>query len=568
LLASLVVAVTLVPMMASKLLSLKERGESESDFYSRHVKNPYRRLIAWVLDHKLITLGFTNLLWLSSIYILFIMPKEFMPTANDETFMIEIELPRGARLEETDKLARKIEQLLLSMPEVKTEHAVIGHSSSSDSMESRQGFFIINLVDQSKRKRTVEQVDDDIRKQVLRIPGISKYNFVNLQSRSIGAGGGKPIEITIYGSDLQALSKLSQEAANRMSKIEGAVDVEEVFTFGSPELQIRFDRERMAQLGLDVARVSHLLETAVKGTVASRYQERGEEFDIRVRLNEKDRDSFLDLGMIRIVTPTGGQIRLSDIASVDIGSGPVRIFRENQKRSVSLLANTLGRDLDSVVRDMKTSLASLDLPMGYFVEYGGSYEDMRDSQTQLTLAALLGMLLVYMIMAAEFESLIQPFTIMLSVPFAFTGSIWAIFLCGMTLSVNSAIGIIMLVGIIVNNGIVLIEYVIQLRERGMPIREALIEAGGTRLRPILMTTLTTILGLIPMALMGGSGSEMRRPLAISLMGGLTFGSILTLLIIPTAYYVFDNLAHRIYMLFMRVLHPSELSENGKGTTAG
>jgi HAE1 family hydrophobic/amphiphilic exporter-1 len=198
--------------------------------------------------------------------------------------------------------------------------------------------------------------------------------------------------------------------------------------------------------------------------------------------------------------------------------------------------------------------------MGYFIEYGGSYEDMKESQGQLALAFLLAILLVYMIMAAQFESLIHPFTIMLSVPFAFTGSIWAIYLAGMTLSVNSGIGVIMLAGIIVNNGIVLIDYVTQLRGRGMPVREALIEAGGTRLRPILMTTLTTILGLIPMALMGGSGAEMRRPLAVSLIGGLTFGSILTLLVIPTAYYVFDSFAHKIYLTFLKILHPEELDE--------
>ncbi len=597
LLSSLLIAVTVVPMMASKLLSVRESGVSESRVYTR-VKSEYRRLIGWVLDHKLITIGLTNLLWISSIYILVVMPKEFMPTANDETFMIEVELPRGTRLEETDKLTRRVEDIIMGTPEVKSEHAVIGHASDSDSEDSRQAFLIINLKDISRRTRTVEQVNDEIRKRVLRLPGITKYNFVNLQSRSIGAGGGKPIEVTIYGNDLETLSKLSQEAARRMNHIKGVVDVEERFTFGSPELQVRFDRERLAQVGLSVAHVARILETAIKGTVASRYEDKGEEFDIRVRLNERDRDSLLDMEQIPLVTPSGGQMRLSDVTSVEVGSGPVRIFRENQKRSVSLLANTYDRDLDSAVRDIQRGLSAsqsdlgfldklrervstlfekakntgaagesesvseppLELPMGYYIEYGGSYKDMRESQVQLGLAFLLAILLVYMIMAAEFESLIQPLTIMFAVPFAFTGSIWAIFLARMTLSVNSAIGIVMLAGIIVNNGIVLIEYVTQLRAKGMSVREALIEGGGTRLRPILMTTLTTTLALIPMAVMGGSGSEMRRPLAVSLMGGLVFGSILTLLVIPTAYYVLDSIAHRIYVTFMRVLHPGELEK--------
>ena len=558
LLSALFVAVTLVPMMASKLLSMAESGEGGGGLFVR-VRNRYKRLITWVLDHKLITIGIANVIWITSIYIVIIMGKEFMPTANDETFMIEIELPRGTRIEETDRVAMRVEELLLDTPEVKAEHVVIGHSSSSDTEDSKGAFFIVNLVDQSERTRTVEEVDQDIRRRVLQIPGIVKYNFVNLQSRSMGGSGGKPIEVKIFGKDLGVLSELSQEATRRMNEIEGLVDVEETFTFGSPELQVRFDRERMAQLSLETSRVSRLMETAVKGKVASRFRQMGEEFDIRVRLSEKDRDSFNDLSALTLTTPAGAHIRLGDVADVEVGSGPVRIFRDDQKRSVSILANRLGRDLNSVVVDIKSSLSGMSLPMGYYIEHGGSYEDMRDSQLQLGLAFLLGALLVYMIIAAEFDSLIHPLTIMLSVPFAFTGSIWALYLAGITLSVNSAIGIIMLAGIIVNNGIVLIHYVNQLRDEGMEIKEALVEAGATRLRPILMTTATTILALVPMAVMGGSGSEMRRPLAISLIGGLAFGSVLTLILIPTAYYIYDAIGQWIYTMFMRVLHPKELA---------
>lgn len=560
LLSALFIAVTLVPMMSSKLLSVSEKEKKGRRF--QQVKQSYRRVISWVLDHKLLTLGATNLLWVVAILIVrFAMPMEFMPTANDETFLIEIELPRGTRLEETDKVAKQIEQLILETPEVHSEHAVIGHSSQGDSEDPREAFFVVNLVKASERSRTVEQVNNDIRNRVLKIPGVTKYNFVNLQSRSLGATGGKPIEVKIFGKDLKTLSELSRNAAERIRAIDGIVDVEETFQFGNPELQVYFDRERMAQLGLDIARVAYLLETAVKGTVASRYRELGEEFDIRVRLAREERDSFSDLRSIPLTAATGSQIRLTDIANVEVGSGPVRIFRDDQKRSVSILANYLEseRDLNSAVVDINKSLSSMSLPMGYYIEYGGSYEDMREAIVQLSLAFLLGALLVYMIIAAEFESLIHPFTIMFSVPFAFTGSIYALKLTGMTLSVNSGVGIIMLAGIIVNNGIVLIDYVNQLRADGMEIKEALVEAGATRLRPILMTTLTTMLALVPMAVMGGSGSEMRRPLAVSLIGGLIFGSAMTLLVVPTSYYVWDTIASRFYMLFMRVLHPKELA---------
>jgi HAE1 family hydrophobic/amphiphilic exporter-1 len=566
LLSALFVAITLVPMMASKLLFVGGKGEEEGKFF-RRVKETYKALIAWVLDHKLVTVGIAILFFISSLGVLIKMGKEFMPTANDETFMVEIELPRGTRLEETDKVSKRIERLILDTPEVSDVHAVIGSAAQNEGLDPKGAFFVINLRDVSERTRTVEQVNNDIRARTLQIPGIKKYNFVNLQSQSMGGGGGKPIEVKIFGRDLGVLSRLSQEVARRVRDVEGAVDVEETFQFGSPELQVHFDRERMAQLGLGVAQVARVMETAVKGTVASRYRELGEEFDIRVRLVEQDRDSFADLKAVMLTTPVGKQIRLSDVAKVEIGSGPVRIFRDDQKRSVSIVCNYLERerDLNSVVTDIQESLSEMTLPMGYYFEYGGSYEDMRDSFVQLSLAFLLGALLVYMIIAAEFESLIHPFTIMFSVPLAFTGSIWAIFLSGMTLSVNSGIGIIMLAGIIVNNGIVLIDYVNQLRAKGMEIKEALVKAGATRLRPILMTTLTTILALIPMAVMGGAGSEMRKPLAISLIGGLAVGSALTLLIIPTAYYIFDGIAYRIYMLFMRVLHPEELATGGATT---
>jgi HAE1 family hydrophobic/amphiphilic exporter-1 len=568
LLSALFIAITLVPMMASKLLYVEGREEQEGRFFSR-VKEAYKRIISWVLDHKLITIGVAVLFFASSIGIFIIMGKEFMPTANDETFMVEIELPRGTRLEETDRISRRVEELILDTSEVRAVHAVIGHSAQSDSLDAKGAFFVINLKDVTERTRTVEEVNNDIRKRTLKIPGIKKYDFVNLQSQSMGGSNGKPIEVKIFGKDLSVLSRLSEEAARRIAGVEGAVDVEETFQFGNPELQVYFDRERMAQLGLGVSQVARAMETAVKGTVASRYRELGEEFDIRVRLVEKDRDSFADLSGIMLTTPAGRQIRLSDVARVEIGSGPVRIFRDDQKRSVSILSNYLERerDLNSVVTDIRESLSTMTLPMGYYFEYGGSYEDMRDSFEQLGLAFLLGALLVYMIIAAEFESLIHPFTIMFSVPLAFTGSIWAVYLAGMTLSVNSGIGIIMLAGIIVNNGIVLIDYVNQLRARGMEIKDALVKAGATRLRPILMTTLTTILALIPMAVMGGAGSEMRRPLAVSLIGGLALGSALTLLIIPTAYYIFDSIAQRIHTLFMRVLHPGELVTDGGAAKA-
>lgn len=546
LLASLFLALTLVPMMASKILrvSLHQREES-----LLKIKGEYRKFLSISLTHpgRTITIAFTLLLL--SLLLIFPIGKEFMPTANDRMFMIQLSLPEGTRLEETNKAAREVEKILLSLPELESEQMIVGIAgggSGQDTLTSHQAMGIVRLVKAGERKRKTAEVIEEVREKIRALAQIEKSDFANLQTMSIGGEEGKPVEVKIYGKSLTTLAELSKKVRKRIEGIEGLRDVEETFAYGSPEMQIKFDREKCALYGLSVGEAASVLEAAIAGKIATRFEREGEEIDVRVRLREEDRLNLRDIERICILSPQGVEVQVGDIAEIHRSTGPTKIVRENQKRKVSILANISQlRDLGHTMEEVNKKLAGLEMPLGYFIEYGGSYKSMMESFINLGIAFLLAMLLVYMIMAAQFESLLHPFVIMFSIPFALVGVLWTLFLTGVNLSVNALIGVIMLSGIVVNNGIVLIDYTNRLRKEGMEKREAMLKATEVRFRPILMTTCTTILGVTPMIFMGGSGAEMRRPLALALAGGLLFGSIVTLIITPAVYITLDNLSGRI-----------------------
>ena len=541
--ASLFLALTLVPMMASKILRVKIPKSDKN--HTQRLRGGYGRLVSWALAHPAKVIIPLFLLFLVSLSLIIPIGKEFMPSANDRMFIIQVTLKEGTKLEETDKVADKIEKILLALPELETEQVIVGLEHESDTLAPEKALVITRLVRAEERKRTTEEVVEEVRQKVSLLPQIENLNFANLQSMSMGGGGSKPVEIKIFGKDLPTLAQLSKNARKIVERISGIRDVEETFTFGSPEMQIKFDREKCARYGLSVGEVSSILEAAIAGKVATRFEEEGEEVDVRVRLREKDRLSLPDLRRIPLFTPQGIEIQLADIAEIYKSTGPGKILRENQNRKVSVQANiSQRRDLGHLMEEVRKELADLKLPLGYFVEYGGSYENMQESFVSLGIAFLLAILLVYMIMAAQFESLVYPFVIMFSIPFALAGVLWALFLSGVNLSANAFIGVIMLAGIVVNNGIVLVDYINRMRREGLETREAIIRATETRLRPILMTTLTTILGITPMVFMGGSGAEMRRPLALAVIGGLLFGTVVTLILIPVVYNLLDRWTHR------------------------
>ena len=547
LLASLFLALTMVPMMASKILRVNLYRKEEKSSWK--MRDKYKKILLWSISHPAKTVTIALILFFLSLLLIFPIGKEFMPTAHDRMFMVNIFLPEGTKLEETNKAAKEIEKILLSLPELESEQVIVGIAgggSSQETLSSHGAMCIVRLVDAEKRKRTTPEVIEEVREKISILPQIEKSDFANLQTMSMGSGEGKPIEVKIYGKHLPTLAELSKNARKRIEGIEGLRDVEETFTYGSPEMQIKFDREKCAQHGLSAGDIAAVLESAIAGKIATRFEEAGEEIDVRVRLREEDRLSLSSIKRISIFTPHGIEVQLGDIAKIHKTTGPSKIIRENQKRKVSILANiSERRDLGHIMEEVKEKLADLKMPIGYFIEYGGSYKDMMESFVNLGIAFLLAILLMYMIMAAQFESLLHPFVIMFSIPFALVGVLWTLFLSGVNLSVNAMIGVIMLSGIVVNNGIVLIDYINRLRRDGMEKKEAIIKATQVRFRPILMTTSTTILGVAPMVFMGGSGAEMRRPLALAVMGGLLFGTIVTLIIMPAVYSILDSLSSRI-----------------------
>lgn len=547
LLASLFLALTLVPMMASKILRVGAYRGEEKSFST--IRDKYRQILSWSISHpgKIIAIALTVLFL--SLLLIFPIGKEFMPAVNDRMFMIGISLPEGTKLEETDKVAKEIEKILMSLPELETEQVIVGIAGGGSGQEtsaSHELMVIVRLVDAQERRRTTPEVIEEVREKISILPQIVKADFLNLQTMSMGGGEGKPVEIKIFGKNLPTLAQLSRDVRGRIEGIEGLRDVEETFAYGSPEMQVKFDREKSAQYGLSIADVASVLEAAIAGKVATRFEEEGEEIDVRVRLREEDRFSLSDIRKISILTPKGIEVQLGDIAKIHKSIGPSEILRENQKRKASVLANiSQRRDLGHIMEEVRDRLAGFEMPQGYFIEYGGSYKSMMESYGSLGIAFLLAMLLVYMIMAAQFESLLHPFVIMFSIPFALVGVLWTLFLTGVNLSVNAIVGVVMLSGIVVNNGIVLIDCINRLRREGVEKTEAIIRATQVRFRPILMTTSTTILGVAPMVFMRGSGAEMRRPLALAVMGGLLFGTMITLIIMPAVYSALDNLSSRL-----------------------
>ncbi|MBS4054662.1 MAG: efflux RND transporter permease subunit, partial [Thermaerobacter sp.] len=337
------------------------------------------------------------------------------------------------------------------------------------------------------------------------------------------------------GPSLEGLRLHADEIKNALAEVEGITEVTDNMGVGASEFVIRVKRTEAAELGVSPMAVASAVRTAFQGETVARVSREGREIDVTVRLTEAARQNLSALENLMVAAPQGRIVRLKDVASVEPGVGPAAIRRLNNQRVVSISASIAERDLQSVSRDVEQKLQTLSLPDDYSYEIAGEMSEMREAFDGLTLALVLAIVLVYMVMAAQFESLLYPLIVMFSLPLAIIGVLLALFFTGTTLSVPSVMGIIVLAGIVVNNAIVLVDYINQLRERGKGVEEAIVEAAGVRLRPILMTTATTVLALVPLAVMPGSGAEMQQPLGIAVIGGLTVSTILTLYIIPIAY---------------------------------
>jgi len=477
---------------------------------------------------------------------------EFMPRQDSPFFFMITKLPVGTPLEKTDLFVQQIEDALMAQEETESM-AAIGGLSQASKQDAAFGFGVSDvnevevfakLVDREKRERSSIEFEEELRKLVPEFKG-AKTTIFDMSQMFTGAGGTEsPIEVKIFGKDLPVLKGIAEEVAERIGDVEGVRDVDTTLREGKPELQIKLNRRQAADLGLTVGQVAATIQTAMQGKVATRYTTGGEEIDVRVRLKEADRRSLENLQDLLIPSPFGFYTPLHQVANLEYEIGPVKITREDQERKVSVTANIFGRDLGSITRDINERLEGVKLPSGYFIEVGGQYESMVEMVRGLSTALLLAIILVYMVMAAQFESLIHPLVVMFTIPLAIIGVVLSLLITGQTLSMLSFMGVIMLAGIVVNNAIVMIDYVNQLRRRGMSRTEALLQGASIRLRPILITSITTMLAMLPMALSRSQGAEMRSPLAIVVIGGLFTATFLTLLVVPTIYTLLEDLFHR------------------------
>ncbi len=548
---SLVVALTLTPALCSRWMK-RERDMRQHSTWGvfalggrllTWLENGYARLLTGALNHRWAVGSVAIGVLLLTIPALAKVGKEFAPEQDTGDINIVVELAVGTRLEKTMGVG---EQALAILKEECGEALLHSYLSAGQDRRVRgmrfgnEGPNIFSmgakLVTKDQRKQDVRTLADRVRQRLEKIPGICKLSVStqNPMDRML-MGGGKPIQVEIVGHDLAATDHLAAQVRDIMARTPGAKEPSISRETGKPEIQVRVDRELASQKGVSTMVLAETLRDQVYGSAASQYRIEGDDWDIFLQLAERDRKSIDDIRQMPIPTLAGGSVPLSAVAEVREDVGPISIDRKDQERLVRVECSPFGRDMGSVAEDIEREVAKLPLPAGVSVSTGGMYKEFRDVLRDFVLLAALAVLLVYMVMAAQYESLMHPLIIMFSLPFAATGVVWGLALMGMTLSLVSLIGILLLVGIVVKNAIVLLDYTNLLRARGASIRDAVVQAGHNRLRPVLMTTISTLFGLLPLAFEKGEGSETWQPLGVTVIGGLTISTLITLVLIPTIY---------------------------------
>ncbi len=546
--ASLLVGLTLIPMLsalgppirkadlAGPPLDLGNEGDEDASLplslgrFSRH----YDRLVRGAIARPWATLAVAVALFVGAIACVPFLGTQLIPPLTEGEFAFEIKLPEGTSLAATNRVVREIEATAAANPEIARTYARVGSRLVSGGMSTNALGEHFGQVNITLVNRTDDAVED-------RVAAALRARFDDMPDVEARFGRPSyfslktPIEVILYGEDLDALRTYSLDLTRQLATIPGLADLRSSLEAGNPELQVVFDRERVAALGLDLGTLSTTLQGRVQGVVPTRYKEADRQIDVRIRNQESDRTSVADVRNLVLPGPNGSSIRLVALADVHVDEGPAEIHRLQQQRAAVISANLDGRSLGSAVGEIQSALEREAPPAGLSSEIGGQNAEMQVSFASLRFALLLAVFLVYLVMAATFESFIHPLIVLLSVPLGIVGVVAGLLLTRTEISVMVLIGVVLLVGIVVNNAIVLLDAVNRLRRSGMAKAEAVVRAGHIRLRPILMTALTTVLGLAPMAIAWGEGAELRAPLAITVLSGLSVATLLTLVVIPAIY---------------------------------
>lgn len=541
--SSLAVAMTFVPMMTAVLLKTASRQRAPAiQALSRRAQQRlsamYRRTLSVALGRRALALGGVALLVLMTVGLIYRLPRQMLPKMDEREITAEIRTARGSSLAHTDLVIREIERIALGRPDMDFVFASTGGdtlSMTGGAEGSDVGTVTLRLLPRKRGMMPTSQVTEELRRELAVIPGAE----IMLTTRSGLAGEermfGAPVSVTVRGSDLSVLMDLSEQVRSIVAAVPGVVNARSRLAAGSPEVQIAVDRERAAQYGLGGAQIAMSVKAAVAGQIATNLNDGRRTLDVRLMFQEAGRSSLTAVEDMLLLSPIGRTARLAEVATITVGTGPTTIFRRDQGRVAEVEAGLSGRDIDAAMRDVRSLVAGLPLPPGYEIEYGGESTGIMDAFGSLGQAFMMAAVLVYMVMAVQFESARHPLVMMVTLPLALAGAFLGLGIWREPLSIPAIVGVIALGGVVVNNGIVLVDYTNQLRRGGLSVRESLLEAGSVRLRPILMTSFTTIIGLVPMAFAGGAGSELQRGLAVPFLVGMVLSTFLTLLIVPVLY---------------------------------
>ncbi len=552
LLSSLVVSLTLVPMMASKLLVVDEfegkHHESKfrlmgwlldkTDQFYTGLENKYKNGLAWSLKHRKTVLIASAIFFVAGVSAIGLIGKEFMPTSDEGAFTISIALEDGAKIGDTQQA---MDDVVMKIADIDYIDYIYTSTAGSQFAQSAQneGTIIVQLVSLAERDRSVFDIMVEAETLISDVPGIETTIEAASQS-GMASGSSADIAIKIQGDDIDVLQSLSEQIVELAKSVPGSRNVSSSLAVASPQVEIYLDRSSTARFGLTTYQVSTQVQNMLDGSVATRYELDGDELDVIIEGDERYQQSIDHLGQLQITAPTGTSVPLELIADIEVSNGAVTIEREDLVRTVTVSAGVYDRDVASVTADIQALVDQIDQPSGYDITYAGANEEMIEAFADLGLALIIAVLLVYMIIAAQFESLLIPFIIMFSIPVAFSGSIMGLFITNRVLSAVSIMGMIMLSGIVVNNAIVLLDYIGTRRKMGEDRTTAIINAGPIRLRPIMMTSLTTIFAMIPMSLGIGEGAELQAPMGTVVIFGLLTSSLITLVLIPVVYSILDD----------------------------
>ncbi len=562
LLASTAGALMLIPMLVSRggdnqLNEVKLLRRTEPFIHGIEVF--FSRLLMLFLKHRSTGLTLIFILFVASVLLAIPLKKEFMPKVDQGQFVVKVNMPTGTMLKVTDEVCKKVEKILLAIPEIYDVTVNVGSSKDGeageavDAMGPHQAAFMVNL--KRERERSTNDVVQELKQKVDALDtGPAQFEYL-VQDSALQVSaftGGAPVAVIIKGKDLHLMKKMTSDVEDLLMGVKGIYGIKNTIVEEAPETKVYIQRDKAALYNLSVDDISKTAKIAIKGATETKFKEPGkDEVDIRVRLRNEDRKNINDIRNLYIQSPLDVQVPLNEVAYIGVGVGPSEIKRQDRQRYIMVTANLYKRSLNDVIAEIQNKLKSYPVPEGYFTYLGGESEQMAESFKSLAFALVLAILLVYMIMASQFESLVQPFIIMFTVPLSLIGVFILLFLSSTPLSIVVIIGMIMLIGIVVSNGIILIDYTNVLREQGLNAEDAIIRASKIRMRPILMTALSTIIALLPLALSIGAGGELMAPLAVTVIGGLASSTFLTIIVIPVIYLIVEEQRGKLSLLFKR-----------------